>query len=131
VADVRAVTAGSGATGITLRFADGHAEVFTVDKHRDLWLSRAGRLLSLPRPVTSWYGDPPDAGRPVTVPEGAAVLVLWRADGEQRDRRTGYRVLLDGRKVAKIRRGQRIEFPGMTQPDMARDVTGYVRLRRL
>jgi hypothetical protein len=107
----------------------------------------------------------------VTVPEGAAVLVLWRADGEKRDRLIGYRVLIDGRRVAKIGRGQRIEipvtpgrhviflrsiwvgshfvpfearagqvlrfccepggFPGMTQPDMARDVTGYIRLRRL
>jgi hypothetical protein len=171
VADVRAVTAGPGATGITLRFTDGRDEVFTVDQHRDQWLSRASKLLSLPQPVTSWYGDPPDAGRPVTVPGGAAVLVLWRADGEQRDRLTGYRVLIDGRKVAKIRRGQRIElpvtpgrhvifvrsiwvgshfipfearagqvlrfccepggFPGMTQPDMGRDVTGYIRLRRL
>ena len=171
VAQVRAITAGPGDTGITVRCTDGRDEVFTVEKHRDLWLSRGGKLLSLPRPVTSWYGDPPDADRPVTVPEGAAVLVLWRADGEQRDRLAGYRVLLDGRKVAKIRRGQRIElpitpgrhviflrsiwvgshfipflaragqvlrfccepggFPGMTQPDMARDVTGYIRLRRL
>ena len=46
-------------------------------------------------------GDPADAGRPVAVPDGAAVLVLWRAEGE------------------------------MTQVDMERDVTGYIRLRRL
>jgi hypothetical protein len=171
VAELRAVAAGRGDTGMTLRFADGREEVFTVARHRDLWLGRVSRLLSLPRPVTSWYGDPADAGRPVAVPDGAAVLVLWRAEGERRDRRIGYRVLLDGRKAAKIRRGRRIElpvspgrhvinlrsfwvgsqfipfearagqvlrfccepgsFPGMTQVDMQRDVTSYIRLRRL
>ena len=156
---------------MTLRFADGREVVFAVDKHRGLWLDRIGKLLSLPRPVTSWYGDPADRDRPVAVPDGAAVLVLWRAEAEQRDRLIGYRVLLDRRKVAKIRPGQRLElpispgrhvlhlrsiwvgsqfipfvagagqvlrfgcepggFPGMTQADMERDVTGYIRLRRL
>jgi hypothetical protein len=171
VAELRAVAAGPGDTGMTLRFADGREEAFTVAGHRDLWLGRVSRLLSLPRPVTSWYGDPADAGRPVAVPGGAAVLVLWRAEGERRDRLIGYRVLLDGRKAATIRRGRRVElpvtpgrhvinlrsfwvgspfipfeadadqvlrfccepggFPGMTQADMQRDVTGYIRLRRL
>jgi hypothetical protein len=91
--------------------------------------------------------------------------------GEQRDRLQRYRVLIDGRKAAKIMRGQRVElpvppgrhvihlrsiwvgsqfipfearagqvlrfccepggFPGMTQADMERDVTGYIRPRRL
>jgi hypothetical protein len=163
--------AGPGADAMTLRFADGREEVFTVDRHRGLWLDRIGKLLSLPRPVTSWYGDPADRDRTVAVPDGAAVLVLWRAEAEQRDRLIGYRVLLDRRKVAKIRPGQRLElpvspgrhvlhlrsiwvgsqfipfvagagqvlrfscepggFPGMTQADMERDVTGYIRLRRL
>jgi hypothetical protein len=97
--------------------------------------------------------------------------VLWRVEGEQRDRLLRYRVLLDGIKIAKIKPGKRIEFPvspgrhfiylrsiwvssqfipfearagqvlrfccepggfpGMTQADMERDVTGYIRLRRL
>ena len=171
VADLRAAVAGPGADAMTLLFADGREEVFTVDKHRGLWLDRIDKLLSLPRPVTSWYGDPADRDRTVAVPDGAAVLVLWRAEAEQRDRLIGYRVLLDRRKVAKIRPGQRLElpvspgrhvlhlrsiwvgsqfipfvagagqvlrfscepggFPGMTQVDMERDVTGYIRLRRL
>jgi hypothetical protein len=173
VADMRDIAAGPGGTGLTLRFSDGRAEVFTVGKSRDrgLWLGRVTTLLSLPTPVTSWYGDPADTGAPVTVPEGAAVVVLWRVKGEQRDRLQRYRVLIDGRKAAKIRRGERIElpvppgrhvihlrsiwvgsqfipfearagqvlrfccepggFPGMTQADMERDVTGYIRLRRL
>jgi hypothetical protein len=171
VADVRAAVAGPGDNGLTLRFADGHREVFTVDRHRDLWLDRTGQLLARPKPVTSWYGDPADADRAFAVPDGQAVLVLWRAQAEQRDRRLGYRVLLDGHQVAKIKRGGRVElpvtpgrhvirlksiwvgsrslrfqahtgqvvrfccepggFPGMTQADMERDVTGYVRLWRL
>jgi hypothetical protein len=95
---------------MTLRFADGHQEVFTVEKHRDLWLGTVSKLLSLPRPVTSWCGDPAGTDRSVNVPHGTAVLMLWRAEGEQRDRLIGYRVLLDGHKVVKIKPGQQIEF---------------------
>jgi hypothetical protein len=171
VADLQVIAAAPGGTEMTLRFTDGHEEVFTVEKHRGLWLSKVNKLLSLPRPITSWYGDPADKDRPVAVPDGAAVVVLWRANGEQRDRQLAYRVLLDGRKAAKIKRGKRIElptspgrhviglrsiwvgsrpipfeaqagqvlrfccepggFPGMTQADMERDVTGYIRLRLL
>jgi hypothetical protein len=171
VAELREISAGPGDTGLTLRFADGHEEVFTVAKQRGLWLGRVSKLLSLPPPVTSWYGDPAGADRLVTGPAETAMVVLWRADGEQRDRLIGYRVLLDGRKAAKIKRGKRIEFPvspgrhviclrsiwvgspfipfeaeagqvlrfscepggfpGMTQADLERDVTGYIRLRRL
>jgi hypothetical protein len=58
VAQVRAITAGPGNAGFTLHGTDGHDEVFTVEEHRDQWLSRGGRLLSLPQPVRSWYGDP-------------------------------------------------------------------------
>lgn len=171
VAELRGISAGTGDTGMTLQFADGHEEAFAVEKHRDLWLGRVSKLLSLSRPVTSWYGDPADADRPVTVPDGSAVVVLWRVEGEQRDRLLGYRILLDGHRIAKIKRGKRIEFPvspgrhfiylrsiwvgsqfipfearagqvlrfccepggfpGMIQADMERDVTGYIRLRRL
>jgi hypothetical protein len=171
VAGLREAAAGPGDTGMTLRFADGHQEIFTVERHRGLWLDRLSKLLARPKPVTSWYGDPADADRAVAVPHGMAVMVLWRAQGEQRDRLAGYRVLLDGHRVAKIKRGRRVEvpvtpgrhvmhlrsiwvgsrflpfeagagqvvrfccepggFPGMTQADMERDVTGYIRLRRL
>jgi hypothetical protein len=171
VADLREAMAGPGEHGLTLRLADGRAETFTVDKQRDLWLAKIATLLSLPRPVTSWYGDPAEDGRPVAVPGGSAVLVLSRAEGERRDRTIGYRILLDRRPAGKIKHGQRMEltlapgrhllalrstwvgsraipfqaeagqvlrfccepggFPGITQADMERDPTGYIRLRRL
>lgn len=171
VAQLVEVLPSRGDGGLTVRLTGGHEERFTVDKRRDMWLDRMSRLLSMPLPVTSWYGDPPGADGPVHAPAGKAVVALFRAEGERRDRLIGYRVLLDGRRVGKIRRGQRIEipvpagrhvlhlrsiwvgspflrfhaeagqvirfccepggFPGMTQPDMERDITGYIRLRRL
>ena len=48
VADLRAIAAGPGADGMTLRCADGHEEVFAVDRRRGLWLDRVSKLLSLP-----------------------------------------------------------------------------------
>jgi hypothetical protein len=33
---------------MTLEFTGGRRELFTVDKHRDLWLDRISTLLSLP-----------------------------------------------------------------------------------
>jgi hypothetical protein len=111
VAGLREVVAGPGESGLTLRFADGREEVFTVSRDRDLWVATAGKLLSLAAPVTSWYGDPADDGPAVSAPPGAAVVVLSRAQGEQRDRGLGYRVLLDRRRAGKIKRGERIELP--------------------
>jgi hypothetical protein len=111
VAGLREVVAGPGESGLTLRFADGCEEAFTVSRDRDLWVATAGKLLSLAAPVTSWYGDPADDGPAVSAPRGAAVVVLSRAQGEQRDRGLGYRVLLDRRRAGKIKRGERIELP--------------------
>ncbi len=173
VADMRGVSAGPGHADLTIRLAGGREETFTVERGRDAWQDRLTKLLSLPRPVTSWYGDPADAHtyHPAAVPADQALIVLWRAQGEGRDRLAGYRVLVDKLPMAKVRRGQRIEFPvppgrhvifarswwvssrfiafeanagqvlrfccepggfpGMTQRDMERDPTGYIRLRRL
>jgi hypothetical protein len=173
VSDIRGVSAGPGDADLTLRLGDGRDEAFTVERNRDVWVSHVSRLLSLPTPVTSWYGDPADAHtyQPAAVPAGLALIVLWRAHGETRDRLVRYRVLVDNRRSAAIRRGQRIEFlvqpgrhiiflrsvwvssrfvafeanagqvlrfccepggfPGMTQADMERDPTGYIRLRRI
>lgn len=108
---LREVVPGPGETGLTLRFADGREESFTVDRDRGLWVATAGKLLSLPGPVISWYGDPADDERAVTVPDGSAVVVLTRVEGEQRDRGLGYRVMLDRRRAGKIKRGQRVELP--------------------
>ena len=40
-----------------------------------------------------------------------ATIVLTRAQGAWRDRYRGYAVMIDGEEVAKVRRGQRLEFP--------------------
>jgi hypothetical protein len=113
VTNMRDVSAGPGDAGLTLHLADGRTEIFTLERHRDVWLNRVSRLLSLPRPITNWYGDPADAQtyHPAALPAGQALIVLWRAQGELRDRFSGYRVLIDNRRAAMIRRAQRIEFP--------------------
>jgi hypothetical protein len=108
---LREVVPGPGESGLTLRFAGGREESFTVDRDRDLWVATAGKLLSLAAPVTSWYGDPADDERAVPVPDGSAVVVLTRVEGEQQDRGLGYRVMLDRRRAGKIKRGQRVELP--------------------
>jgi len=42
---------------------------------------------------------------------GGAVIALNRSPGGWRDSRRSYSVVLDGQKVAKVRRGERLELP--------------------
>ena len=42
---------------------------------------------------------------------GGAVIALTRSPGGWRDSRRSYSVMLDGHKVAKVRRGERLELP--------------------
>jgi hypothetical protein len=111
VAEVQDVTAGASPTEFVVRLSAGYAETFMVEEFPRTWVGRFSYLLTLPVPVTSWYGDPAEVGQPVSVPEGMALVVLSRAEGGDRDKIIGYHVEINHIEVGKINRGERLELP--------------------